>query len=260
MTENADNELVKSKRDLLVERMQGKYPDRDFSDEDGLYGAVMDDFSDYENSVSRQKEIDDSMTNMFQNNPQFAGMFLSALKGDGRNPVISMIETYGEDFRSFLDDPENTESIAEANAKFVERLNKEKELESTYEKNLEQSLAIAEELEAAGNYTREQIDIAFKAVLDDAGRAIMGEINAEMLETKLKGLNHDTDVQEAVEEATIVAKNQKIDAKKKSLKDELPMIGGKGAPVKSDDRSKEAKALDYLVKKPDIWEGMKRTK
>ena len=62
-------------------------------------------------------------------------MFLSALNGD-RNP-LSMIETYGDDFRSFLDDPENTESIAEANAKFVERLNSEKDLEAIrYEKNL----------------------------------------------------------------------------------------------------------------------------
>ncbi len=257
MDKETDNNEVKSKRDLLLARLQEKYPDTDFSDDDGLYGAVMDDYDNYEATIAKHKEVDDKLGGMFESNPQFAGMFLSALNGD-RNPVLSMIETYGDDFRSFLDDPENAESIAEANAKFVERLNSEKELEATYEKNLEQSLMIAEELEASGPYEREQIDMAFKAVLDDANKAIMGEINAEMLETKLKGLNHDNDIQEAVDEATIRTKNQKIEAKKKTLKDELPMIDGKGTDVSSDRRHPAIKRLDQITGRPDIWKDLKR--
>lgn len=259
MAKETENKDVKSKRDLLLERMQSRYPDTDFADEEALYGTVMHDYDDLESTVSKHKEIDDRMTSMFETNPQFAGMFLSVLNGD-KNPVLQMIETYGDDFRSYLDDPENTEAIAEANANFVERLNAEKELEAKYEQNLEQSLKIAEELEAAGEYTSEQIDMAFKAVLDDANRAIMGEINQEMLMTKLKGLNHDNDIQEAVDEATVRTKNQKIEAKKKDLKDELPMMDGKGAPPVVDNRSDGVRALDHLVKKPDIWKGMKRYK
>lgn len=257
MDKETDTNEVKSKRDLLLERMQEKYPDTDFSDDDGLYGAVMGDYDNYEATIAKHKEVDDKLGGMFESNPQFAGMFLSALNGD-RNPVLSMIETYGDDFRSYLDDPENAESIAEANAKFVERLNSEKELEATYEKNLEQSLMIAEELEASGPYEREQIDMAFKAVLDDANKAIMGEINAEMLETKLKGLNHDNDIQEAVDEATIRTKNQKIEAKKKTLKDELPMIDGKGTDVASDRRHPAIERLDQITGRPDIWKDLKR--
>ena len=88
----------------------------------------------------------------------------------------------------------------------------------------------------------------------------MGEINRGYAETKLKGINYDNDVQEAVEEATVRTKNQKIDAKRKSLKDELPMIDGKGTAQVEDRRSSAAKHLDYLVKKPNIWDGMKRNK
>ena len=259
MVQGSDNIDVKSKKDMLLERMKSTYPDMDYSDEDGLYGAIMDDYENMEGQLSKHKEVDDRMTEMFEKDPQFAGMFLSALNGD-RNPVLSMIQTYGDDFRAYLDDPENAEAIAEANASFVERMNKEKDLEATYEQNLEQSLKIAEELEASGEYTSEQVDMAFKAVLDDANRAIMGEINREMLETKLKGLNHDNDIQEAVEEATVRTKNQKIDLKKKSLKDELPMIDGKGTQQVVDNRSKEARALDSLVNKNNVWEGIKRYK
>ena len=150
MAKETENKEVKTKRDILLERMRGKYPDRDFSDDDGLYDAVIGDFDDYESTVAKHKEVDDKLSGMFESNPQFAGMFLSALNGD-RNPVLSMIETYGDDFRSYLDDPENAESIAEANAKFVERLNGEKELEAKYEANLEQSLKIADEIEASGD-------------------------------------------------------------------------------------------------------------
>ncbi len=259
MEKVTDNKDVKSKKELLLERLQSKYPDMDLSDEEGLYGAIVGDYDNYESTVAKSKEIDDKLTGMFENNPQFAGMFLSVLNGD-RNPILTMIETYGEDFRSYLDDPENAMDIAEANAKFVERLNAEKDLESKYEKNLEQSLKIADEIEASGEYTSEQVDLAFKSVLDDANRAIMGEINREMLETKLKGLNHDNDIQEAVNDATVRTRNQKIEATKKNLKDELPMIDGKGAAPVQDRRSSAAKHLDYLVKKPNIWEGMKRNK
>lgn len=257
MNKETDTNEVKSKRDLLLARMKEKHPDADFSDDDRLYEAVMDDYDNYEAVIAKHKEVDDKLGGMFESNPQFAGMFLSALNGD-RNPVLSMIETYGDDFRAYLDDPENAESIAEANAKFVERLNSEKDLEATYEKNLEQSLMIAEELETSGPYKREQIDMAFKAVLDDASKAIMGEITAEMLETKLKGLNHDNDIQEAVEEATIRTKNQKIEAKKKTLKDELPMIDGKGTDVASDRRDPVIKRLDQITSRPDIWKDLKR--
>lgn len=259
MAQETENKDVKSKRDLLLERMKASYPDNDFSDEEGLYGAIMGDYENMESQLSKHKEVDDRMTEMFEKNPQFAGMFLSVINGD-RNPVLSMIQTYGDDFRTYLDDPDNAEAIAEANASFVERMNKEKDLEATYEKNLEQSLKIAEEIEASGEYTSEQVDQAFKAVLDDANRAIMGEINKEMLETKLKGLNHDSDIQDAVEEATVLAKNQKIDAKKKTLKNELPMIDGKGAPQIVDRRSKEARSLDTILNKNDVWAGMKRYK
>lgn len=258
MAEVTENNDVRSKKDMLLERLKASYPENDFSDEEGLYGAIMGDYENMDAQLSKRKEVDDRMTEMFEKNPQFAGLFLSVINGD-RNPVLTMIQTYGDDFRSYLDDPDNAEDIAEANAKFIERMNKEKDLEATYEKNLEESLKIAEELEKTGEYTGEQIDLAFKAVLDDANRAIMGEINKDMLETKLKGLNHDSDVQEAAAEAAILAKNQKIDAKKKSLKDELPMIDGKGSPA-VDRRSKEARALDDVLPKRNVWEGLKRYK
>lgn len=245
-------------REKILQRLKTKHPDKQFANDDELFGTIDNDYTDYDNQLSSYRDVDNKMTNLFESNPQFAGMFISAIRGD-KNPVLTMIETFGEDFRNYLDNPENAKDIAEANAKFVERLNKEKDLESVYEKNLENSLAVAEELKNEGGYSDEQIDIAFKSIIDDAGKAIMGEINKEMLENKLKGLNHDNDVQEAAMEASIKAKNEKIEAKKKSFSNEMPMIEGKGSGQEPAPGNKKMAAYDKAIKrKEDIYKGMKR--
>lgn len=257
MAELTDNQVEKSKRDMLLERMAGKYPDRDFSDDNELYSAALDDFGQYDEELGRRQKVDEDLGNMFSNNPQFAGMFLSAI--ESKNPVVALIEAYGEDFRTYLDDPANAEQLAEANQAYMDRIGKEKDLEATYNANIEASLAVADELEKSGKYNAAQIDEAFKLIFDDAQKAMMGEITAEMLEDKLKGLNYDADVAEAAQIGEVKGKNTKIEAKKKSLKDELPMLEGKSAPA-SRPVNKTIRSLDNVANKGDIWKDMKRYK
>lgn len=259
MDEIAENEEVMSYRDKLMERAQGKYPDRDFSDDEGLFGALSDDLDDYEGQLSRNKEVDQQLTDRFENDPQFAGMFLSIMSGEGKNPVVSMIETYGDQFRDFLDDPENAEDIAEANATFVERLGKEKELTSTYEANIEKSITVADELQESGGYTDEQITEAFNAILEDANRAILGEITQEMLEVKLKGMSYDEDVDNAANDAEVKGRNEKIELKKKDLKNEVPMIDGNRSAQPKRPKNPTLDSLDEMTGGGSIWDGLKRS-
>lgn len=44
----ADNKEVKSKRDLFSDRMKGKYPDKQFDDDEALFGQINDDYDDYD--------------------------------------------------------------------------------------------------------------------------------------------------------------------------------------------------------------------
>lgn len=255
MDENIANEEVMSKRQLLTDRMKGKYPDKEFADDEELYGSLYDDFTDYDERIKRNEEVDGQLTGLFNDNPQFATAFLGALSGN--NPVLELVKAYGDDFRTYLEDPENAEQLAEATKSYSDRMSQEKELEAQYQKNLEKSLAIADELQA--QYGEEQIDEAFTAIIEDASRAIMGDITKEMLEMRLKGMNHDADVQEAAQDASVQAKNEKIVAKKKSLKQDLPMIEGKGAAPKRQ-IPKSVSSLDRMTKRSDnIYKGMKRS-
>lgn len=256
--ENIENKEVASKRDLLLNRLKAKYPDREFGNDDELYDTILSDYDNYDNRIQKQDEIDKNMADLFENNPQFAGMFLTVLSDKEKNPVIAMIEAYGDDFRMYLEDPENAEKLAEANKKYMERVGKEKELEEIYQSNIEKSLQIADQVQKEGGYTDEQIDEAFKQIIDDAQKAILGEITQEMLETKLKGLTHDEDVMEAANQAEVKAKNIKIEEKKKNMKEELPMIEGKQASQTKKQENPTIQRLDSLVKKKNIWEGLKR--
>ena len=47
--ETGKNEQVKGKRELLTERLRNKYPEKDFSDEENLFGQISDDYDDYDN-------------------------------------------------------------------------------------------------------------------------------------------------------------------------------------------------------------------
>ncbi len=259
--EKIEDKEVKTKRQLLAERMAGRYPDKNFDEDEELYGQIIDDFDDFDRQSSRHKEIDDQLSERFESNPQFAGMFLDAL--GGKDPVVAFVERYGEDVRAYLDDPEKQEELAEANKKYLERVNKEKELNEAYEANIQESLRVADEVQAAGGYTDEQVNEAFNLILTDANNAILGIIDAATLETKIKGLSRDEDVAEAAEQAEVRGRNAKIDAKKRELGGDanMPaMLQGKGAPAERQRPPKEIEALDRVVPRNDVWAGLKREK
>ena len=50
MAENQTQSVpAKSKRDLFGERLKKKYPDRDYADDEALFGQINDDYDQYDN-------------------------------------------------------------------------------------------------------------------------------------------------------------------------------------------------------------------
>ena len=46
-----DNQAVKSRRDSFSERLQSKYPDREFADDEALFGQISDDYDEYDDAL-----------------------------------------------------------------------------------------------------------------------------------------------------------------------------------------------------------------
>ena len=223
----AEIENVKSKRELLNERMKGKYPDMDFSDDEVLAGRINDDYDDYESQLNGYRDNEKKITDLFNTDPRSASFMIGW--SEGADPAVELVRQFGTDIKEAVDDPERQEAIAAANKEYLERVAKEKELEETYQANLAESLKNIDELQAKHGLTDEQVDEAMALVLQIANDAVVGKFTPETIEMAMKAINHDVDVDEAALEGEIRGKNTKIEEtlKRNEAGDGVAALAGK---------------------------------
>lgn len=177
--EKVENSQVKSKRDQFKERMKGKYPDRDFDDDEVFFGQINDDYDDYDKQLSGYKEREGKFSDMFSSDPRSA-KFLMNWK-DGKDPAVELVRQFGTDIADAINDPDRQEEIADANKEFVERVAKEKELDGIYQKNLEESLKVISDYQQQNGLSDEQVDGAMEFLIGITRDAVMGKFTAETI-------------------------------------------------------------------------------
>lgn len=213
-------------RDKLRKRLSERYPDQNFDEDEDFYGRIDSDYEDYEGQLGQYRENEGKMVDLFNRDPRSA-RFLKEW-ADGNDPVILMIRHYGSDIKEILDDPDKIEEIAKANKEYVDRVAQEKDLEDQYEKNLEESLTLLEQVQTTRNLTDEDMEKVIAQLRDDANDVLMGRFTQEAVDRALKALNYDQDVEAAGYEGEVRGKNKKIDEKlrKRNQGDGLARIQG----------------------------------
>ena len=242
-----DNKQVKKGREAVLERLKVRYPDKDFSDDEAIFEQIDGDYGDYDTEIGGYKEREKGIVDLFDRNPSFA-MFV-ADAAHGKDPWIAVIERLGIDgITDLLNNPEKQKEYAEANAKYVERLGKEKELEEEYNNNLTESLALLEQIQQEKMLSDDVMDAAYALINKIAMEAILGKYTAETVNMALNAITHDADVENARTEGTIAGKNAKIEEKirKRKMGDGTPALSGSvNAPIaKNNRRSILEMALD----------------
>lgn len=224
----AETTPTKSKRDLTRERLANKYPDRNFDDEEELFGAINDDYDSYDNDLAGYREREQTLSDMFTSDPKSAS-FLTAWRKGG-DPVTELIRIYGKDeIMDAINDPDRLEELSAANKDFVERVAKEKELDEQYQQNLAASLEEMGRIQEAQGLSDEDLDAAMEWLLGIVGDAVLGKFAPETIEMAIKALHHDTDVAEASATGEVRGRNANItDKLRKSQRgDGMPNMGGK---------------------------------
>ena len=227
MAENQVSSLpAKSKRDLLSERLKNKYPDREYADDEALFGQINDDYDDYDSQLSSYKEREGKFADMFTRDPRSAH-FITNWR-DGEDPVVGLVRQFGTDIKEAIDDPERQEEIAVANKEFVERVAKEKELEEIYQANIADSLKELDKFQADNGLSDDEADKIMSYLVGIVGDGIMGKFSAESMDLARKALNHDFDVATASQEAEVRGKNAKIkeELRKPKSGDGTPNLAG----------------------------------
>ena len=237
---------TKSRRDQLGERLKKRYPDREFADDEALFGQVNDDYDDYDNQIGQYKEREKALTDLFAKNPRSAQFLTDMAKG--KDPWLAVIERLGIDgITDIMNDPSKKEEYAEANKKYIERVAKEKSLEEEYDKNMtEVTLPMLERIKQERGISDDMIDAAWDYLHHIADAAIRGTFTEEDINMALNAINHDADVQNARTEGTVAGRNAKIDEKlrKPTQGDGMPNLGGSNnAPTNK--KKKPLNIFDY---------------
>lgn len=253
--ENTESKPVKSKREMALERMNAKYPDKDFSDEEALFGQINDDYDDFDKNLASYKEREGKFSDMFSKDPRSA-KFLTDWR-DGQDPAIGLVRMFGTEIKDVIDDPQRQEEIAAANKEFVERVAKEKELDETYQKNLDESLGYLEKLQKENGLSDDEIDAAMEFLVSIVKDGVMGKFTPESIDMAMKAIKHDEDVATAGYEGEVRGKNAKIKEKlrKQSKNDGTAQLDGQNGKSGNVRKMPNLGALDnYSDGNQSIWE------
>lgn len=262
MAKGCDNKgsEAKSSREKLKERYKGKYPDKEFDDDEMLFAQVNGDYEGYDKEIEGYKEREKSLQELFRTDPRSAKLFISWSKGG--DPTTELVKLFGADLVAALNDPDKQEEIAKANEDFRARAAESKRLEEEYPKNLEKSLAGCDKLQQEKGYSDEQMDNAFKLIERIMLDAIVGNYEPAYVEMAIKALDYDNAVAAAGEDGEIRGRNAKIEEQMEKPKkgDGIPYGGGSMTPQRTAPMKMEG-ALARMGK-PSIWEkgNEKRTK
>lgn len=222
-----ENQQVKSKREMMSERLKSRYPDMDFNDDEAVFGAISDDYDNYDKNMSEYQDREKALSDMFNADPRSAS-FLQGWR-NGEDPVIMLVRQFGTDIKDAIDDPERQEAIAAANKEFVERVAKEKELEDIYQKNVDASLQAIDEMQAKNGLSDEQVDEAMAMLIGIIKDGVMGKFSPETIDMAMKAINHDKDVAAAEHAGEVRGKNTKVQEQLRKAKDGdgIAALGGK---------------------------------
>lgn len=247
-------------RGKVSERLKTKYPDKEFADDEAMFGQISDDYDDYDNRIGEYKNREKALTDMFASDPRSA-YFLSNWR-NGEDPVVGLVRQFGTDIKDAIDDPKRQQEIAEANKEFVERVAKEKELEETYRQNLDASLTDLAAWQEENGLSDDEVDEAMEFLQSVITDGIMGKFSRESMDMARKAINHDADVADADYEGEVRGKNTRVEEKlrKRSKGDGTSSLDG--ATGGASKPQPNLGALGQMSNTANIWErgGEKRTK
>lgn len=250
-----NNKEVKTNRDRYMERLKGKYPDKEYADDDAIFGQVNEDYDSYDNELAGYREREKALSDLFASNPRSAAFLTDWRKGE--DPIIGMVRKFGDDFKEALEDPDKQEALAAANKEFAERIAKEEQYEAEYQSNINETLSTLGAMQQEEGLSDDDIDNAMEFLLRIVRDGIMGKFTPHSVAMALKAIRHDSDVELADREGEIRGRNAKIEEKlrKASRNDGTANIGSKNGGGRDSSREMpDLGAIDRNYGSQNIWE------
>lgn len=223
------NTEVNSNRDRYAERLKAKYPDKEYADDEALFGQINDDYDSYDNEISGYRDREKALTDLFASNPRSAAFLTDWRMGE--DPIVGLVRKFGDDFKQALEDPEKQEALAAANKEYAERIAKEQEYESQYQQNIAETSATIERMQQEQGLTDDDVDGAMTFLIGIMKDGLLGKFSEESIHMALKAIKHDADVAQADIEGEVRGRNTRIEEKlrKQNRGDGTASLGGRNS-------------------------------
>lgn len=255
-----DSTKVMGNREKFSERMKNKYPEREFDDDEALFGQINEDYDNYDKDVEGYKEREKAFSDLFSSDPRSAS-FLTNWRNGG-NPAIELVRMFGDDFIEELKDPEKQEELAQASKEYAERVAKEKDFEEQYQKNISETHNTIAAIQEEKGWSDEQVDEVMEFLVNIMKDGILGKFTRESIDMAFKAIKHDANVEDAAHEGEVRGRNAKIEEKlkKASRGDGTASLNGKNSGGKPNNLP-DLGAISRYDGNQSIWErgGEKRT-
>ena len=257
----ADNEQTKTNRQLFDERFKGKHSNEEYADDEALFGQINADYDDYDERIKGFEDREKGIRDLFTSNGKTAAFITEW--ANGGDPIVMMIQRYGDQLKEALEDPDKLEEIAEANREFAEKMQEEEKYEEEYRKNMDETLSILDNMQTEEGYSEEEIDECMSFLMQVIRDGLLGKFTRETIEMAMKAQKHDADVEEADRAGEIRGRNARIEERlrKTNRGDGIPNLAGRNAS-NSGREMPDLGAISRYDNVQDIWErgGEKRTK
>jgi len=204
--QDAENQAPVNKKDAFRQRIAGMYPDEDLSGDDAYYGKMGGIMDNYDKGEKERKHISDA----FAKNPTNAAMFQAVMNGESL--LSSWVRHYGIDgLMAKLQDPNSAAEFQKDQEQYLKSTADAEKKKKDWDSNMEKTLKGLEGLVSGGKYTDEDIDDGIKQIEEIVNDYFNGVIKPETFDALAKVKNYDSAVADAANQATIKAKNDKID-------------------------------------------------
>lgn len=249
-----DNQKVKSNRERYMERLKSKYPDKEFADDEAIYGQINEDYDGYDKELSEYRGREKKLTDLFNSNPRSAAFLTGWVNGE--DPLVGLIRRFGDDFKAALEDPDKQEALAAANKEYAERIAKESEYEEMYRKNMDQTYATIEQVQQEDGLSDDEIDEAMTFLIGIMKDGIIGQFSADSIRMAVKAIQHDKDVAMANEEGEIRGRNTKIEERlrRRGRGDGTANLAGRNGAGSGGRPMPDLGAIDRDYGNQTIWE------
>lgn len=217
----------KTKRQLLNERMQSRYPDMNIEDDEEFSGRISDDMDAYETENATYREREGALMDMFSADPRSA-TFLSSWRR-GEDPAIQLIRQFGPELRDALEDPDKLEAIAAASKEYTDMAAQNQQLEAEWQQNMQKSLSDIDAWQQQNGLSDDEVDAAIAACAEAGSNWIKGIVSPDVLNKFMMAANYDADVASARNAGEIDGRNAKIDERLRSAKKGDGVPGGFGS-------------------------------